>query len=394
MARARVQHADFGSRKRVWEIDTELDHLPLTVIDATDQAGLSAARSRLQSIQVPLTLSPGFLLYLIHHPDGDWLMLNLSHVVGDGMSALRLMTSIIRAYADDADPAPDLDQLAVRDLRALAGAKSVRERIERTRLMLDHLGRSTSVPTRVASHGPQVDGTDVRPGYGFVTMAFTAEETHRFMSRRVKPATVNDMLLAVIVLAIRDWNEQHGEPIDGRTSVLMPVNMRPGDWWYEILGNFSSWVSVPVDAGQQTSFAQAVAAVQAQTDELKRAGASGILVDLVDLPSFLPNVIKARLADVFPFFARTLAESSVLSNLGRLPDAPSMGDAGTVTGVYFSPPAPMPIGIAFGAATVGEEMFLTLRYRTAKLDDRGARELADIVRHHLLGDGSTPASRA
>jgi NRPS condensation-like uncharacterized protein len=174
----------------VWEIEDELDHLPLTVIDGSTDQKLDAARSRLQSIQVPLTMSPAFLVYLVHHPAGDWVMVNLNHALGDGLSALRFATSIVRAYAGEPDPVPEVDPLAVRDLRELAGSKSVTERIQRIRVLLDNLGRSTLAPTRVAGRGVPAGEPDDWPGYGFVPMAFSAEETAQLMARRIKPATV------------------------------------------------------------------------------------------------------------------------------------------------------------------------------------------------------------
>ena len=57
------------------EIPDEVDHLPLTVIDAVGDLAVADARARLQSVQVPLSLSPCFLVYCVHHPKGDWLMI-------------------------------------------------------------------------------------------------------------------------------------------------------------------------------------------------------------------------------------------------------------------------------------------------------------------------------
>ncbi len=64
-------------------------------------------------------------------------------------------------------------------------------------------------------------------------MPFSAEETARFMARRQKPATVNDMLVAGLILAVAEWNQRNGGNV-GRTAILMPVNMRPQDCRPEI----------------------------------------------------------------------------------------------------------------------------------------------------------------
>lgn len=44
--------------------------------------------------------------------------------------------------------------------------------------------------------------------------------------------------------------------------------------------------------------------------------------------------------------------------------------------------------VSCSAATLGDRMFLTLRYRFSKLDDGSARELGDILRDRLLNDHS------
>ena len=78
-------------------------------------------------------------------------------------------------------------------------------------------------------------------------------------------------------------------------------------------------------------------------------------------------------------------QTSWLSNLGRLPEAPVIGDAGAVRAIYFSPPAHMPMGISVGAASLEDRMMLTLRYRNAVFDKSAARDFADLYRATLLG---------
>jgi hypothetical protein len=53
--------------------------------------------------------------------------------------------------------------------------------------------------------------------------------------------------------------------------------------------------------------------------------------------------------------------------------------------VWFSPPGHMPLGTSFGAASIGDELFLTLRYRHALLDREAAAELMGLYRGVLVG---------
>ena len=124
MARARLQPYHEATVTYQWEITESGDHLALDVVTATTEAEIAAARERLISIKVPITVAPAFYATLVHHADGDWLMLSVNHTLADGLSTFRLLTSILRQYAGQPDPVPDFDPLTVRDLKALAGAST------------------------------------------------------------------------------------------------------------------------------------------------------------------------------------------------------------------------------------------------------------------------------
>jgi hypothetical protein len=61
------------------------------------------------------------------------------------------------------------------------------------------------------------------------------------------------------------------------------------------------------------------------------------------------------------------------------------GDAGAIRAVWFSPPGRMPLGASFGVATLGEELFITLRYRHALLAPTAAAEFGSLYRDVLTG---------
>lgn len=380
IARARLEPYGEGATRYWWEIPDAPDQIPLTVIAAPDAQALTRTRDALVSLQVPATLSPAFLVYLVQTPQGDRLMVNLNHVVADGLSTYRILSSIIRHYAGAPDPVPELDPLAVRDLKRLAGTRSRSEFVTRLKLLLEHLALSTRAPGRLA---PRVPASPGARGYGCVPITLDANQTRRLMARREKPATVNDLVLAGMLLAIAHWNRQH-DARQARITAMMPMNLRPTEWWFEIVGNFSSYVSVQLPPEQQTDLACATRAVQAQTQRLKDAGASGILIDVLDVPKFLPAFLKARLRDITPTLGRNLVDSTWVTNLGRLADLPPMGAAGRITDVAFSPPAPEPMGITVGVASLGETMSLTLRYRRCVLDAEGAADFAALLRSVLL----------
>jgi NRPS condensation-like uncharacterized protein len=380
IARARLGRSRFTDVRYDWEIADELAEVDLEEVDCGDAAEGDHAREELLS-RTPSLESPGpFSLLLAHEPGGDRIVLNLHHAAGDGLAALRLMGSIARAYGGEADPLPPEDPLEVRDISTLAGAGSVKERIARGRAMLEYLGRGLSAPARIAR-----DGDGDAPGYGFERVTFEPHEVRRVVERRSGGATVNDVLLGALAVTVRRWNEEHGEST-GAVYLMMPINLRPAEWKFEVVGNFASYVSVRVGGSDHESLEAAVASAAASTRQIKDGGIAGLIVDVFDPPTLLPTGLKRRMQDLIPLTGNIVVDTAVLSNLGRIDDVPHLGDAGAVREVWFSPPGRMPLGASLGAVTLGGRLFVTLRYRHALFDrDAASRFLADL-KETLVGD--------
>jgi NRPS condensation-like uncharacterized protein len=378
---ARASMADWESTdsRYHWEIADELERAPLEVVECEDAEQVEVARERVLSAGPPLDSGPPFTMTLAHAPEGDTLMLNLHHAAGDGMAALALMTSVLRAYAGDDDPKPSVDPLAVRKVEDLVNPGSIAARIKRGQALFEQLGKMASPPVRVA---PQ--GAAERPGYGFELLRLDDEETGRVVARRRGDATVNDVLLAALAIALRRWNEQH-EGEGGRVALTMPVNLRPPEWRTEVLANFASYVTVSLGEDEQQDLDAAIDATAEHTRRIKDGGLGALAVDVLSVPSLLPAAVKQNLRQMISITGDRVIGTAMLSNLGRLPELPPAGDAGEPRAVWFSPPALMPLGTSFGAASIGAELFLTLRYRHALLDPEAAAELMGLYRELLLG---------
>jgi hypothetical protein len=119
-----------------------------------------------------------------------------------------------------------------------------------------------------------------------------------------------------------------------------------------------------------------------------------LIVDLLQVPTALPTGVKQRLQQLIPLTGDMVVDTAVLSNLGRLEGVPHLGgDAGAIRAVWFSPPGRMPLGASFGVATLGEELFITLRYRHALLAPTAATEFGRLYRDLLTGAGVREAAR-
>jgi NRPS condensation-like uncharacterized protein len=366
MARAQLADSRITDVNYHWRIAEELADIDLEEVECESPQDLARAREELLA-RTPALDRPGpFALLLAHSAGGDVIVLNLHHAAGDGMSALRLMASIARAYGEVDEPLPDLDPLAVRDVGALTAPGSIKERLTRGRAALDYVARGVSAPSRIAP-----EGDSDRAGYGFAFLQLEPDEVERLADLRTPGATVNDVLLAALAVTVRRWNERHDTPC-GAVYLMMPVNLRPADWRNEVVGNFASYVSVRFGAGDHTTMASAVEAATAATQHIKDGGIAGLIVDLFGAPTLMPAALKQRMTDLIPLTGNLSVDTAVLSNLGRLSDVPELGDAGAVREVWFSPPGRMPLGASLGAATLDGHLFITLRYRHAQFDAAAA----------------------
>jgi NRPS condensation-like uncharacterized protein len=289
------------------------------------------------------------------------------------------MRSILLAYAGEDDPTPAEDVLSVRDLRALAGAASLQDRVVRARALARHAARGLVPPARVAEHG-----RDGRAGYGFELMPFTAAETAAAFARRTGAATVNDVLMAALAVTIRRWNEHRGRPAR-RIALTMPVNIRPAGWRHEVVGNYATFVTVSLSARESRSLAAALAVTASHTRRIKRQRLGGIVVDLLDGARMVPVGAKRRLPELIAMTGHQAVDTANLSNLGVLEGFPAPGgDAGRLDAVWFSPPSRMPLGTALGVATFDGRLHVTLRHRHPQLDGAGARAFAELYRDVML----------
>jgi NRPS condensation-like uncharacterized protein len=378
IARARLADHRGTDRRYEWEVGEALDEVPLEVFDS----GAAAERERLMSFSVPLEHAPPFAVSLVHDDDGDFVMLNLRHAAGDGMASVRLMASILRAYGGQDDPLPPVDPLEVRDISEIVGAQSITERLKRVRALVEHVSRFATPPTRIAPAG----GADELPGYGFELIHLDSGEAKQVMDLRSDGATANDVLLGALAVAIRRWDDEH-DGDSARIALMMPVNLRPKEWQFDVIGNYASYVTVHVPEDAQTELGAAIAAAHESTQKIKRDGIAGLIVDLLEFPTVLPTGVKRRLQELIPLTGNMVVDTAVLSNLGKLDALPRLDDeAGEVKAIWFSPPGRMPLGASFGTATMNDEMFITLRYRHALFDADAAAAFGELYRGILLGE--------
>lgn len=376
LSRARMRYWAGGHRAYEWFVPDALDLDPLTVAEYSDAQQLSELRSQLYSPAIPLDISPPIRVQVARGPDRDLVMFAVSHVVSDGVGCVRFVQSVTHAYRGEADPEDPLDLASARDVnrslrahgmlevagRALEGARRVREALDS--------------PARIAT-----DGRSTGEGFGFVARTLADQQTKELLARRPEGATLNDVMVAALHLTIARWNEQHGVSTN-RIAVMMPINMRPPEWLFEVVGNFASFASISTHSGQREDLLTAVRVVREQTAPVYRAQRAGGLIDLVKLGRVMPLGVKRQVSWLLPLTGYRFADTVVLSNLGRLRIPPQFTEDWAPE-VWFSPPCAMPLGVGVGVVTCGGSLHLVVRYRHEQFDQAAAERFTELYRSQL-----------
>lgn len=373
MASVRQHPIQPGGRHYEWELIERADEDPVLLVECADDDAVNAARDSFYGRRLLLENAPPFRILIAHHPDGDWLFLKMSHVVTDAAGAYRFLLSLMRIYAgvDDAQPA-DMDVINARQLGKELGAKDVPQRLQRAKRLLQYLVGSVQLPTRIAPHFGEN-----KAGVSFISHTFTASQTDALGKLRQGSATLNDVLAALMHLAVARWNQQRNEPA-GRIRLMNVMNFRPITWRQEGVGNFSLWVNVSTRESDRVSYEQTLAAVTEQTQKYKSDETAGLLVDLLNLVQVLPGALRKSLTNLMPLTGNFVVDTAVLNNLGRVPDLPDpAGRAGRITAIRFSPPTRMPMGVSIGVVTLRGELTITFRYRRAQFDRFAAEAFRD-----------------
>jgi NRPS condensation-like uncharacterized protein len=382
MARARLAPWRRSDRTYSWAFAEEADVCPVRLARCPDEAALEELRRRLHGERIELGTSPGLRVVLARCAARDVVLLSANHVVADGVGALRLMTSIARAYRGVDDPLDPSPLHEARDLDALLAPDDRGERRARRREAARQVREALDPPARLVGRGPGGP-----PGVGFVCRVVELDDAPA-LADRAPDTSVNDVLLAALHLTIAGWNTAAGARAD-RVGVMMPVNLRPPERFWEVVANFASMVSISTHPADRVDLRTATLAVAAQTREIRREVRARGLFDLLEVAAGSPVGVKRATSRLVPFVGgERLIDTAVLSNLGRLAEPPTL-DGEPPGELWFSPPCDRVCSVGIGVVTVGKSLMLSVRYRREVFDPAAAEAFTDqfVARLAVPSDG-------
>lgn len=376
LTRARLAPARNGESSYQWDFADEVNRDPVRVVDCPDAAALDGLRAELYSPPIALDTGPGLRAALARRPGGDLVLLSVSHIVADGVGALRLMQTIARAYQKEPDPPDPLPLAQARDLGSFLAPKNRGERWARHMEWLRRFCEALDPPSRIAVVG----GTD-RDDFGFVFRTLDlGETTTPGLIRRASGTTINDVLLAALHLTVHAWNAKRDVPT-GRIGVMMPVNVRPAHRSWDVVSNLTSNVTVSTDPDDRVDLATATAAMAEQTYQMRREDRAYGLHDLLEVIKKAPLPVKRAVPRLLPQTSDRFVDTAMLSNLGRIPEPPTLASkpGSGPPELWFSPPCDRACSVSIGVATSGQRLSLVARYRYDQFDADAAEEFTDLL---------------
>ena len=171
-----------------------------------------------------------------------------------------------------------------------SGAVDVRETVERMGRRALGLASAVVTMARPPAANPLNTSIGEARRFGMATMRLDDFKA----IRKVHGGTINDVVLAIVSGALREWMMTRGESVSSRSAVraLVPVSVRTGD---ESTGNHIAAFLVDLPVGEP----QAVVRLHRITYEMEQLKATGQMVGaqaLVGIAGFAPPTLHAAAA--------------------------------------------------------------------------------------------------
>ena len=304
-----------------WELDPNFDldqHVRRSALPG--EAGEAELKERVSTLMSqPLDRAkPLWDMELIEdYQGGSAIIVRLHHCIGDGIALVQVLLSLTDEHFDpDRFPsADDSDSFLPSALKgawnSLKGAAAAGERIlaEGTESLLNpshalhrakqgmSLGAALSKLALLGSDSDTVFKGDLKVAQ---KATWSGPFDLATVKRMAEPldAKVNDILLAAVAGALRDYLQRHDEPTDEVVvRALLPVNLRPMEQAFE-LGNRFGLVYLDFPVGLDDRI-ERVVNVQEQMGEIKCSSEAVAAFGVLETLGHFPAEMEAQAVQLF-----------------------------------------------------------------------------------------------
>lgn len=387
----RVVDAPLSLARATWEDDPGFDirrHVLETQLagPGTDRE-LIALASRLYEGRLNRE-RPLWQITVVHGLSGGrtGLISKVHHCLVDGVGGVEMLMVVLDVSPDPAPPpAPEVRQEARAMPSRLSLAidalfDSAEERVDRWAglqrgLMETALGADSeslrtlvrglrrAVPYFVAPVKRAFFNAGFSPKRQIATTSFPFDQVRAV--RRATTGTVNDVVLAVLSLALREYLRRHGESVAGREfRVLLPVNIRPedesGQW-----GNHISMLLVELPL-YLSDPAAVLSTIAERTERLKREHAAAGIAMAAQALLGMPTPLLAPLR-FMPSPPNTVANMVCTNVPGPMIPLYSVGHR--LLEHYALAPLGWEMGLGVAVTTYNQRLYVTAQADAALADD-------------------------
>lgn len=207
-----------------------------------------------------------------------------------------------------------------------SGALDVRETLERAGRRAAGLASTVMTIARPPSSNPLNAPIGEARRFGMTSMRLDDFKT----IRRAHGGTINDVVLAIVSGALREWMMTRGESVSSRSSVraLVPVSVRAGD---EASGNYIAAFLVDLPVGEPQPVVR-LHRVSYEMEQLKSTGQMVGAQALVGIAGFAPPTLHAAAARTANDWSRRMFNLVVTNVPG--PQFPLYAGGARMLGAY------------------------------------------------------------
>ncbi len=389
--RQRVVEAPLNLARATWEDDPEFDvsrHVHETHLErpGTDQQLVSLA-SRVFEVRLDRK-RPLWEIALVHGLSGGRcaLVSKVHHCLVDGIGGVEMLMVVLDVSPDPAPAPPPESPYEPRPIPSRlslaidAMFDSAEERVERwaglQRGLVDMFIGGNSESLRTIGRGLRralpyfttpvqraFFNGEFSPKRQIAATSFPFEQVRAV--RKATTGTVNDVVLTVLSLALREYLRRHGESIEGREfRVLLPVNVRPedasGQW-----GNHISMLLVELPL-YMADPVEALEVIAERTEKLKQEHAADGIAMIAQALMGLPTPVLGALA--FAPAPRNNVANMVCTNVPG-PMIPLYTVGHRLLEHYALAPLGWEMGMGVAVTSYNQRLYVTAQADAALADD-------------------------
>ena len=360
-----------GEARFHWASDGHATIGPIAVVEcADDNAVQDVALTQLEQ-PIDLRRAPLMRAVIARTTDHDVLSTGFSHVLADGFGSLRFLRSVARAYRGEPDPPPAADiaaaHAALVDPRAADWSALTRKWSTRLELAAD----AATPRSRLAPSGGRAGA-----GAGAITRAIPAAPALEASRRHA--GSFGTYAMAALHVTVEDWNRAHGQACE-YVGVSQAVNLRPPEWWDDVVVSLAAMTSVLSRPGDRVDVATAIARIGSHLEIEKQRARARALVATSAAGRVVPFALRRQ---ALAAAARQQFDTCMLSNLRSVPDPPRFSDdVQPVISVTTAAMPSLPVGLAM--YTAFDELRFMVMYRRECFDEAGVNAFVDAYAERL-----------